>query len=166
MKVELIQPFVSSADSVLGMVLEGPTQVGDLTMEGEVYRRKGVAAVITFEGDIEGRIIFDLDPETALRVACYLAGGDVESSDEIVRETLCEIANMITGNAVTLLNDQGYHFRVHPPEIHTDPEGLKNSQDTEALVMSFETPNGIVYMNIAMRYNRRRRREREEVTAD
>jgi chemotaxis protein CheX len=166
MKVELIQPFVSSADAVLGEVLEGPTQVGDLTMEQEVYRRKGVAAIINFQGDIEGRVIFDLEPSTAVRVAGYLSGGPVEPSDDVVRETLCELANMVTGNAVTLLNDKGFHFRVQPPEIHTDSEGLKNSHDTEALVMSFETPNGCLYMNIAMRYNRRRGREREAHTAD
>jgi len=37
---------------------------------------------------------------------------------------------------------------------------MAGSEDTEALVMCFETPNGSVFMNIAMRYNRRRRTER------
>jgi len=44
--------------------------------------------------------------------------------------------------------------------VHTDPEGLKSSYDTEAVVMSFYTPAGCVYLNIAMRYNRRRKAER------
>ena len=68
---------------------------------------------------------------------------------------------MIIGNAVTLLNDRGFHFRVQPPEVHTDPEGLKSSFDTEAVVMSFETPAGFVYLNIGIRYNLRRKTERE-----
>jgi hypothetical protein len=37
---------------------------------------------------------------------------------------------------------------------------MKSTEDTEALVMAFDTPAGCVYMNIAMRYNRRRRSER------
>jgi len=78
-----------------------------------------------------------------------------------VRQTGIPHLASLVGNAVTLLNDRGFHFRVHPPEVHTDPEGLKGSYDTEAVVMSFETPAGYVYLNVAMRYNRRRKAERE-----
>ena len=77
-------------------------------------------------------------------------------SDEVARETVCELANMVIGSAVTALNDQGFHFRVHPPVMHESAEGIKSSEDTEALVMCFETPIGSVFMNIALRYNRRR----------
>jgi len=162
MRMELIQPFVSAADSVLGQLLEGPTVVGSPSMEEDAYRRKGVAALIGFQGDIEGRIIFDLEPPTACTIAGRLSGSEppVTADDSLVAETLCELANMIIGNAVTLLNDRGFHFRVQPPEVHTDPEGMKGSYDTEAVVMSFDTPAGCVYLNIAMRYNRRRKAER------
>ena len=163
MRMDLIQPFVSAADSVLGELLQGPTVVGNPSMEEDAYRRKGVAALIGFQGDIEGRIIFDLEPETACRIAGSLAGTEAPANadDTVVAETLCELANMIIGNAVTLLNDRGFHFRVQPPEVHTSPEGMKSSYDTEAVVMSFETPAGFVYLNIGMRYNRRRKTERE-----
>jgi len=163
MRMDLIQPFVSAADSVLGQLLEGPTVVGNPSMEEDAYRRKGVAALIGFQGDIEGRIIFDLEAEPACRIAGKLAGTEppATADDTLVGETLCEVANMIIGNAVTLLNDAGFHFRVQPPEVHKDSEGLKGSYDTEAVVMSFDTPAGSVYLNIAMRYNRRRKSERE-----
>ena len=168
MRMDLIQPFVSAADSVLGQLLEGPTVVGNPSMDKDAYRRKGVAAVINFQGDIEGRIIFDLEFETAFRIATRLAGGETavqHPTEALAAETLCELANMILGNAVTLLNDRGFHFRVQPPEVHTDAEGLKGSYDTEAVVMSFETPAGCVYLNVAMRYNRRRKTEREPALA-
>ena len=42
-----------------------------------------------------------------------MAGAELPESDELVRETVCELANQIIGNAVTTLNDQGFHFRVH-----------------------------------------------------
>jgi chemotaxis protein CheX len=167
MKMELIQPFINAADAVLSQGLSGTTKVGNLTMEEDAYRRKGVAALIGFQGDIEGRIIFDLEPDAARRIAGRLAGAEppVDGDDSVVAETLCELANMIIGNAVTLLNDRGFHFRVQPPEVHTGPEGLKGSNDTEAVVMSFDTPAGCVFLNIAMRYNRRRKTEREPAVA-
>ena len=153
MKMELIQPFINAADAVLSQGLRSPMIVGNLSMEEEAYRRKGVAALIWVTGDIEGRIVIDLDPTTAVRVAHGFAGTELPESDELVRETVCELANQVIGNAVTTLNDQGFHFRVHPPVLHTSEHGPKSSEDTEALVICFETDMGNVFLNIALRHN-------------
>lgn len=153
MKMELIQPFINAADCVLAQGLQSPMSIGNLSMEEETYRRKGVAAMVWLTGDIEGRIIFDLDPETAVRVASRFAGADLPESDDLVRETVCELANQVIGNAITVLNDQGFRFRVHPPVLHTSEHGSKTSEDTEALVLCLETDTGNIFMNIALRYN-------------
>jgi len=161
--MELIQPFISAADAVFAESLQAPTKIVDLEMEQEAYRRKGVAALIAIKGDIEGRVILDLSPDVAMKVASLLAGTEMEASDQVVRETVCEMANMVIGNSVTLLNDQGFHFKVFPPEIHMDETGLAGSADTEAIVICIETPCGNIYLNIAMHYLHRRRQERKEV---
>lgn len=165
MKMELIQPFINAADAVLAETLQCSTRIADLTMDQEIYRRKGIAALIVIKGEIEGRVILDLDPSVAVKVASFLAGVPVDESEQIVRETVCELANMVIGNSVTLLNDQGFQFKVFPPELHTSQDGLPGSLDTEALVLCFETPSGNAYMNIAMHYQRRRSRERSTVPA-
>jgi chemotaxis protein CheX len=165
MRMELIQPFISAADAVFAESLQAPTKIVDLEMDQDAYRRKGVAALIAIKGDIEGRVILDLSTEVAMKVATILAGTEVEASEQVVRETVCEMANMVIGNSVTLLNDQGFHFKVFPPEIHMDETGLAGSADTEALVICIETPCGNIYLNIAMHYLHRRRKERNAVPA-
>jgi len=165
MRMELIQPFINAADAVFAESLQGPTKIVDLEMDEDAPCRKGVAALIAIKGDIEGRVILDLSPEVAVKVASQLAGSEVEASEQVARETVCELANMVIGNSVTLLNDQGFHFKVFPPEIHVDEKGLAGSADTEALVICIETPCGNIYLNIAMHYLHRRRQERAEVPA-
>ena len=160
MRMDLIQPFINAADAVFAESLQGPTRIGDLSMEEGVYRRKGIATLIAIKGDIEGRIILDLAPEVASRVASVLTGSEVIDNDQIVRETVCELANMVIGNSVTLLNDQGYTFKVFPPEVHSSDEGLAGSADTEAMVLAIETSCGSIFLNIAMHHLARRRRER------
>jgi chemotaxis protein CheX len=161
MRMELIQPFINAADSVFSESLQSPAKIIDLTMDEETYRRKGVAALIAIKGDIEGRVILDLAPEVAMRVASHMAGVELPASEQVVRETVCELANMVIGNSVTLLNDQGFRFKVFPPEIHDNESGLSGSADTEAMVLGMGTPCGEIYLNIAMHYLHRRRRERE-----
>jgi chemotaxis protein CheX len=162
MKMDLIQPFINAADAVLAQGLKAPLSIGHLSMEEEVYRRKGVAALVWVTGDIEGRIIFDLDPKTATRVASGFAGTELPESDDLVREAVCELANQVIGNAISALNDQGFHFRVHPPVLHNAELGAKGSEDTEALVICFDTGTGAVFMNIALRYARKPQVEKVE----
>jgi chemotaxis protein CheX len=155
MRMDLIQPFINSADAVLAQGLETPISVENLSMEQEAYRRNGIAAEVILTGEIEGRIIFDVDIGAALQLASRLAGIEVAETDEVlVREAVCELANQIIGNSVTTLNDQGFHFRVHPPTLHTSEQGSKSSEDTEALVMCFSTASGNVFMNVALRHHR------------
>jgi CheY-specific phosphatase CheX len=165
MRMELIQPFINAADAVFAELLHAPTKIVDLSMDENTYRRKGVAALILIKGDIEGRVILDLGPDVAMRVAGHLAGSPVPENEQVVRETVCELANMVIGNSVTLLNDQGFRFKVFPPEIHMSEQGLAGSADTEAMVLCIETPCGEIYLNIAMHYLHRRRREQATVAA-
>jgi chemotaxis protein CheX len=163
MKMDLIQPFIGSLDAVLAEMMKAPVTIADLTMEEEGYRRKGLAAVVGFKGQIEGRIILDMEPRAAAQVASYLSGAEVDPSEPIVPETICELANMVIGNAVTQLNDRGFQFKVLPPSILTEDQCAKVERDSEATVLSFETPAGAVHLNISMRYHARRSRERTPV---
>src|SRR5713226_9784059 len=156
MKMELIQPFINAADAVLSQGLSSTTKVDHLSMEEDAYRRKGVAGMVELSGDIEGRIILDLEPQTAVRVASHYAGAELPESDGLIKETIFELANQVVGNAVSALNDQGFHFRVHPPVLVTAVEGDKTSEDVEALMICFETAMGQIFMNVALRYNQKR----------
>ncbi len=160
MKMELIQPFINAADAVLSETLACPITVSDISMEEEAYRRHATAALIEITGDIEGRVIFDVEDGTAMKVANSIAGTVLERDPQILRETVAELANLVIGNAVTTLNDAGFRFKVHPPVDHSAATGFCGSEDIEALVMDFGSPAGSVFMNVALRYNRRRRADK------
>jgi chemotaxis protein CheX len=163
MRMDLIQPFIGSLDAVLAEMMKSPATIADLSMEEEGYRKKGLAAVVTFKGQIEGRIVLDMEPQAAAKVAECLAGTDVDPSDAIVSEAVCELANMVIGNAVTQLNDRGFQFKVLPPQVLAHEQCDKAGQDSEATILRFETSSGNVHLNIAMHYQTRRRRESKPV---
>ena len=56
MRMDLIQPFIGSLDAVLAEMMQAPATIADLAMEENGYRKKGLAAEVTFGGQIEGRI--------------------------------------------------------------------------------------------------------------
>lgn len=164
MRMDLIQPFIGSLDAVLAEMMKAPARIVDLTMEPEGYRKKGLAATVVFRGEVEGRVILDMDPGAAAQVAKFLTGEEVGAGESIIPETVCELANMVIGNAVTQLNDRGFQFKVFPPEVLTQEQCEAAGQDSEATILCFETPTGNVHLNISMHYHARRSRERFPVT--
>jgi len=71
MRMETHPAFYYAADAVFAEALQAPTKIADLSMDEDTYRRKGVAALIAIKGDIEGRVILDLAPDVAMRVASH-----------------------------------------------------------------------------------------------
>lgn len=148
MRLQIIQHFINAADAVLGHNLRCSARVDELTMDTRAYKKHGVAATVELHGDIEGRIVLDMAADTARKMAREMCG---DESDPMVDEVVCEMANQVIGNAVTVLNDCGYHFRVQPPQITRADQVPMTTNDIEALVMRFETDSGPVFMNIALR---------------
>ena len=153
MKMELIQPFVNSLDAVVAEIMGCSAQISDVLMSEATSRQKGFAARVRISGEIEGSILLDLDKAAAKRAAQFLAGDSDEPADESANEAVCELSNMVVGNAVTQLNDRGFKFKVHPPEIYAVDGNLQETVDTEALVLRFDTPCGCVCLDVAMKYN-------------
>lgn len=115
MRYEYIDPFVTTTIRVLDSAIPGSIRRGDVTvLQGD--RMKGdVAVLVRITGDAEGDIILSMDTATALRICASLFREDFAVMTPRSVDALMEIANMITGNAVSALNDQGFDFAVSPP---------------------------------------------------
>lgn len=153
MNMELIQPFINSLDAVISETMRCSARIADVTMEEGSYQRTGVAALVVLSGDIEGRIILDMDAAAASQAASDLSDIAGNPTDETTREIVCELTNMVIGNSVTQLNDRGFKFRVHPPELFLIDVGPRGSLDSETVLLRFELPKGAVYLNIAVHEN-------------
>ena len=125
---------------------------------------KGVAGtIVALTGDIEGRI--DSGQMRSRWALHPMRGAELPESDALIKETIFELANQVVGNAISALNDQDSISARTPPLLLTAQEGDKTSEDTEALMISFETSLGYVFMNVALRYNKRRMADHAAVGA-
>ena len=151
MRVEYINPFVESAFNVLKEVLQGDVKRGELYLKSTSMPVMGVAALVGLAGDVEGRVLFDMDKPTALRIASAMNGENLPTLDELVKATITELANMITAQAVTKLHELGFRFDLTPPAIFTGDNMEVTDQDVEALIVPMETEHGKIEINVAIR---------------
>ncbi len=155
MRVEYINPFVEAAHDVLKEVLQTEVKRGELYLKSTATPVLGVAAIIGLAGDVEGRVLLDMNRATAIQVASgMLAGMDMEpitDLNEMGRATITELANMITGRAVTKLHNLGFAFDLTPPALVTGDNMEISNANVEALIVPMELPQGRIEINVAIR---------------
>lgn len=155
MRVEYINPFVEAAFDVLTEVLHVQVKRGDLYLKSSATPVLGVAAIIGLTGDVEGRVMLDMSRATAIQIAsAMLAGMEMEpikQLDEMGRATITELANMITGRAVTKLHNLGFAFDLTPPALVTGDNMEISNADVEALIVPVDLPQGKIEINVAVR---------------
>ncbi len=155
MRVEYINPFVEAAHDVLKEVLQTDVKRGELYLKSSATPVLGVAAIIGLAGDVEGRVLLDMSRTTAIQVAsAMLAGMDMEpisELNEMGRATITELANMITGRAVTKLHNLGFAFDLTPPALVTGDNMEISNANVEALIVPMELPQGKIEINVAIR---------------
>ncbi|TVR59039.1 MAG: chemotaxis protein CheX [Spirochaetaceae bacterium] len=155
MRVEYINPFVEAAYNILKEVLNVEVNRGELYLKSTSMPVLGVAAIIGLAGDVEGRVLIDMDKPTAIKIAsAMLEGMDMEPITELNdlgKATVTELANMITGQAVTKLHNLGFKFDLTPPAIFTGDNMEVSNADVEALIVPMEVPQGKIEINVAVR---------------
>jgi chemotaxis protein CheX len=151
MRVEYINPFVEAANNILSEVLAGEVNRGDLFLESTSMPVMGVATLVGLAGDVEGRVLFDMSMDTALRIASKMNGEELTEFDDLVKATITEVANMITGQAVTKLHDLGFKFDLTPPSLFTGEKMEISDHEVEALIVPMLTEQGKIEVNVAIR---------------
>ena len=157
MRVEYINPFVEISYRVLKEVLDGSeVKRGNLYLKSTAMPVMGVAALVGLAGDVEGRVLFDMTLDTALKIASKMNNEDLPQFDDLAKATISELANMITAQAVTKLHDLGFKFDLTPPALFAGEKmeiaALGGTSDSvEALIVPLITEFGKIEVNVAIR---------------
>jgi chemotaxis protein CheX len=154
MRIEYINPFIEASFDILNEVLKTNVKRNELYLKKLGESMKGVAVVIGVTGKVTGRIVFDMTEETALKLASKMNGENIKEFDEMARSTIGELANMITGRAVTRLEKDNLSFYFTPPTIISGENlHIYEFSGMEALIIPLDTGLGIIEINIAFKEN-------------
>jgi chemotaxis protein CheX len=149
-RYDFVNPFVSSAREILEEVLSGRIDAGKIRLSPAPVSSRGVTAIVGVTGEGEGRVLFDMSWETALAIATEMNQEAQTDLGVLAKDTLSELASMMTGRAITLLNDRGHRLRVSPPTLIAGDNVTISNSELETLVVPLSTSCGEVIVNVAM----------------
>lgn len=124
-------------------------EAGALEPQQTSFSSRGFAVILGITGAKAGRVIIDMDWQTAKELCDTINAEDV-LDEEFVLDTLAEFTNIVAGHAVSDINNAftNMGMMLTPPSVFRG-ENLKIvSPKLTAEVMAIKTSLGTIYISI------------------
>ncbi|NJJ41172.1 chemotaxis protein CheX [Paenibacillus apii] len=118
MKAEVINPFLESARVVIEQVIQVSPSTGNLGIKDIELIDNHIWIKVGMTGQMSGDIVFGIAEHVALKMVSAMMGGyPIAEMDEMGQSAISELGNMISGNASTILSNQGVVVDITPPQV-------------------------------------------------
>ncbi|HOA96597.1 MAG TPA: chemotaxis protein CheX [Acetivibrio saccincola] len=116
MNVEYINPFIEASRTVLKQITGIDAKLGKIFVKTSPYASDNILIIVGLTGKIRGQAVFAMNQYVALDIASSMMGGiETVELDEMSKSAISELANMILGNATTILYNRGIGVEITPP---------------------------------------------------
>ena len=152
MKEEYVNSFLVPAQLVWKKELGHDLTVESAEIVSHQFTTDDLTAIIGVSGRLEGNVLYGWTEESAIKVVSTMMGEEVEDlRTDLALSALGELANMITGNAATLLSQVGYPCQISPPVI-VEPRGSRFTiMGSTQMLVSFTSPIASLSVRISLR---------------
>jgi len=145
MKDKLYKAFVDATQNVFKLMLNvseisaHPTE--NFNCEDEIDIAIGIV------GDLHGEVIFRFPVETSLNMVNIMSGMQFEEVDAFVTSAISEVANIISGNVLTVISENNMKCDILPPVQCKLDKDKKNETETSCCI---STTIGEICLEIRM----------------
>jgi len=131
MKAEYVNPFYQATINVFKMMLDLEVTKNLNSIPDSKLSDEKINILIQVTGDLTGFIIYSFDSKMPLEMVKIMSGMQFDEFDSFVESAIMEIANIISGNALSNLSKQRWQCDITPPQVYTEnskPLELKNKR--------------------------------------
>ncbi len=115
MKVEYINPFITSTRSAFATMLGVEVTRGDVAAKRDHQPHHEISGIITLSGKATGTVVLSVDRKVALSITEKMLGERPLRIDAYVIDAIGEMANIVAGGAKAHLDK--YELRVSLPRV-------------------------------------------------
>jgi chemotaxis protein CheX len=148
MQAYIINAFLTSAFSVLETMLGKAPQRGDLGLQSVPQTNHQVNVVCGVSGHIVGQVIYGMSMATANRIASAMSGQQIKMFDQFAASAVAELGNMISGNALLKLSEEGFICDITPPTLVKGSKVEVSTLNIPAISIPLVTDHGEVSITV------------------
>ncbi len=156
LRAEWVNPFLMPVKHAWQHELQTDLELVNAELVSYQFTTEDLTAVIGVSGKLEGNVLYGFSDDCAKNVVAKILGEDsVAEIDRMGLSALGGIANIITGNAVTLLGQNGYPCEISPAVI-IEPAGSRFTiVKADQILVSFDSEMGTLRIRISLSENHR-----------
>lgn len=145
---DILLPFSEATRQTFKLLLDLDVMLDSENPQVEVLENHdNVDIVIEFIGDLTGEILYRFPKDTTLEIVKMMSGMEFNEIDEFVTSAIGEIANIISGNAMTDMSKKEITCDILPPKIVKGSSALLDTDNISAFCTRVKTSIGDVELN-------------------
>ncbi len=148
MKAEHINSFYKATIDVFKLMLDIEPKRGDLKVIEDMVTSNDANVVLGVTGEVKGTIIFSFPEKMTLEMIKIMSGMEMDTIDSFASSALGEVANIISGNAMTDLAKYNIISDIVPPQIFIGKSKSFSLANKKSLQLPLNTPIGNFEINI------------------
>lgn len=117
LNADIINPFLSSSMQMLKDVAQIETNLGKPVVKQAKFNKETVVIMIGITGEMKGQVMLAFPLNIACKVAGNMCMMEVTEMNDLSMSAICELGNMIMGNAATIFSTKGIGIDITPPTI-------------------------------------------------
>ncbi|MFN8671528.1 MAG: chemotaxis protein CheX [Candidatus Sericytochromatia bacterium] len=147
--------FNSCFSNAVKEVISNLCQCEDITntefeMKEFSFFSADISIFLNISGKLRGSIFYSMSKDFALELSSIMIGFPISEIDELSKSSLLELANMISGKAMTKLSDLGHYCETSIPVFMNKGDEIP-FKNTLGVHFETETPIGVLYTGISLR---------------
>lgn len=150
MKAEYINSFYNATRDVLKLMVNWDIERGEVSAKDGLIGDYDANIVLGITGDLTGYAVFKFPNDLVFSMVSSMSGMRVDEFNGFVKSALGEVANIISGGAMTELTSCGYTCDILPPKmiVKDSEEKLKTEEKTLELEMVTEVGNFTINIHL------------------
>ena len=117
LNADIINPFLMAAMQMLKDVSQIETKMGKPVVKQAKFNSETIVIMIGITGEMKGQVMLAFPKEIACKVAGNMCMMEVTEMNDLSMSAICELGNMIMGNAATIFSTKGIGIDITPPTI-------------------------------------------------
>lgn len=117
LSAEIINPFLSAAMQMLKDVSQVETTLGKPNIKEAHFEEDTIVIMIGITGEMKGQVILAFPNDVACLVSGNMCMMPTTEMNELYMSAICELGNMIMGNAATIFSTKGIGIDITPPTV-------------------------------------------------
>lgn len=150
MNANIINQFIIAFNEVLEMIGLQVIKKNKSCLIKNRIEREQAAVLIEIIGKYGGKCFITTDLKSLLSITGAMNFETFTNINDLVLSTLCELGNMVSGRATTLLSQNKILCDVTPPLVFVDEKLLIETNKYSYIRVPFETQNGVFNLNLSI----------------